>query len=118
MNLELISTSSITVLNPVTFIINKQVQIAEIGIIIELVIKSKKSRILKPSGLIKSNTPKPREQGIPKIRIPAKIIAQHFFLERLNWSWITDTQHSINEIADVKAANRTNKKNTIPIRCV
>lgn len=35
--------------------------------------------MLKPSGLIKSSTPKPREQGIPKIRMPAKIIVQHFF---------------------------------------
>lgn len=79
LNLELYSTSSITVLNPVTFIINKHVQAAEIGIIIELVIKSKKSRMLKPRGEIKSKTPKPNEQGIPKMHITVKIIIQHFF---------------------------------------
>lgn len=81
LNLELYSTSSTTVFNPVTLMINKQVQAEEIGIMIEFVIKSKKSKIDKPSGAIKSNMPNPREHGIPKITIIPKIIKQHFFLE-------------------------------------
>lgn len=86
LNLELYSTSSITVLKPVTFMINKHVHAAEIGIIIEFVIKSKKSRILIPSGVMKSNNPNPSEHGIPRIHIPAKMILQHFFLDRLKRS--------------------------------
>ena len=64
MNLELYSTSSVTVLKPVTLMISRHVQAAEIGIMIEFVIKSKKSRILKPSGVMKSKTPNPSEMCI------------------------------------------------------
>ena len=49
---------------------------------IEFVIKSKKSRILKPSGVMKSKTPNPSEHGIPNKAIPPKIRTQHFFLEK------------------------------------
>ena len=39
-----------------------------------------------------------------------------FFLEICNCSINVATEHSINEIADVKAANKTSKKNTRPIK--
>ena len=82
MNLELYSTSSVTVLKPVTLMISRHVQAAEIGIMIEFVIKSKKSRILKPSGVMKSKTPNQSEHGILNKAIPPKIRTQNFFLEQ------------------------------------
>ena len=56
------------------------VAIAAIGIIMEFVKKSKKSRIDMPNIFTKSRALNPNAQAVPNTRIMTAMSAQHFFL--------------------------------------
>lgn len=113
-NAEEYSTSSTIFFKPTARIINKQVERAAKGIIIELVRKSKKSRNAIPKICTKSNVPYPNDDAVPTNAMTTPISKQH--LGRLQWSSSSkeDTLVSIKEIALVKAANRNIRKKAMP----
>ena len=65
--------------NPITFTIKIQVHKAAIGIMTELLKKSKKSRIVIPRGVTKSQMPKPKAHAVPTTKVTIPMIRIHFF---------------------------------------
>ena len=108
------STSSETyaglTINPISI----DVMSATTGIIILLLIKSKKSRIDFPRIVKLESTPKPSDDGIAIRNENIITNRQAGVLLILNFSMIIETMVSISEIADVSAAKRTSRKNTSP----
>ena len=107
---EDISTSSAIFLNPTILIIRIQVERAAIGIIIEFVKKSKKSKNDIPNIFTKSKTPYPSDDAEPITSITTTIKRELFLRLNFNSSEIVATLASIMEIALVKAASKTSKK--------
>ena len=88
---------------------------ATTGIKMELLIKSKKSKIDMPNGLILDQSPKPREDGIPSRTLTPKVRNAALRRDRLVLSRMMETTVSIREIEEVKAANNTRRKKIAPI---
>ena len=93
---------------------NIQVKNATIGIIILLLIKSKKSKNCKPKILTSAHIPLPSEEGSPKAKLNKNTIKQVILRFHLNLSQTMDTMVSIKEIDEVNAANKTKTKKTQP----
>ena len=113
---EDISTYSEIFLNPTILIIRIQVERAAIGIIIEFVKKSKKSKNDIPKIFTKSKTPYPSDDAEPITSITTTIKRELFLRLNFNSSEIVATLASIMEIALVKAASKTSKKKVIPAK--
>ena len=62
-----------------------------------------------------AKVPYPRAESVPKIIEPIKTISKVLFLESPVLSFTIETTVSISEIEEVRAANRTNTKNKVPI---
>ena len=90
---------------------------APIGIMIELVIKSKKSKKSIPNKVTEDNGPKPKEERLPKRTIIPATNKEDLVREKDNSSSMVDTALSAKAIDEVSAANKTNKKNKIPAPC-
>ena len=103
-------TSSCIELTPITYATNIQVSNAHIGISIEFVAKSIKSRIVIPPKVALSQTLYPKIGGIPnrKEPIPAQIVV--LFLSQPKRSQSEETIASIIEMEEVSAASRTSMK--------
>ena len=99
----------------ITYPTKMQVRNATIGIRTLLLIKSKKSKMDIPNGLMKSQAPNPREDGIPMSTMPINTIRQVMRRFQWNLSCKIETTVSIREMEEVRAANNTNKKNAEPI---
>ena len=91
-----------------------QVIRATIGISTLLLMKSHASRMDMPSGLMKSQTPKPREDGIPINITYTKTMIQVILRPHLNLSIKIETIVSISEIEEVNAAKKTSRKKMAP----
>ena len=88
---------------------------ATIGISTLLLTKSNISRIESPPMLMKTQTPKPSDEGIPKTTQPMKTAIQVKRLPQPNLSLKMDTTVYIREMEDVSAAKNTIMKNTAPM---
>ena len=95
--------------------IKRQVASAAIGIITELVRKSKKSRNCIPMIFTKPSGPYPREERVPRRIMITPTITVAFFLCHLSSSWKVDTALSVRAIELVRAAHSTSTKNRIPM---
>ena len=85
------------------------------GIRMLLLSTSNISRMDRPLMAIPLQTPKPREEGTPRIRHSTNTNRQVFFRPQPNLSTKIDTMVSIKEMEEVRAANSTSTKNTAPI---
>lgn len=106
--------SSTTLPTPAFFMINRQVLRAAMGIKMELVRKSKKSRMDMPNGCTALQTLYPKAQAVPRRSMITPISIQPLALDHPNWSIKVDTPLSIKEMELVSAANNTIRKNRIP----
>ena len=99
---------------PTTRDTSRQVAIAAIGIMTELVRKSKKSRNCMPSTVTPASGPYPRLDSVPSATMmtPTSTVA----LRRLqpSSSWNVETALSVSAMELVTAANNTSKKNSTP----
>ena len=93
---------------------NIHVRKAVIGISTLLLTKSKKSRNERFIIVISLQRPNPNDDGRPKIIHPINTNMHVSLLSSLNLSQNTDTTVSIREIDEVRAAKRTNTKNSKP----
>ena len=90
------------------------VKIARIGIITLFEMKSKKSRLLIPSGAIPEQIPCHNDDGIPNTNVKIVTAIQAFFLPQPVLSRRIETIVSIKEIEEVRAAKNTNTKKAVP----
>ena len=110
------ATTSSSIFSTPTFLeIKRQVASAAIGIITELVRKSKKSRNCIPMIFTKPSGPYPREERVPRRIMITPTITVAFFLCHLSSSWKVDTALSVRAIELVRAAHSTSTKNRIPM---
>ena len=107
-------TSSSIFSTPMTLEISRQVAKAAIGIITELVRKSKKSRNCIPMIFTKASGPYPREDKLPRRIIITPTMTVAFLRCHLSSSWKVDTALSVRAMELVSAAHNTSKKNRIP----
>ena len=99
---------------PITLDTRRQVAIAAIGIITELVRKSKKSRNCIPIIFTNPSGPYPREERLPRIIMMTPTRTVDFLRLHFSSSWKVETALSVRAIELVSAAQSTRTKNRIP----
>ena len=100
---------------PMTLDTSRQVAIAAIGIMTELVRKSKKSRNCIPITVMSASGPYPRQESVPRKIMITVIKTVAFFRLQCSSSSKVDTALSVRAMELVTAANRTRRKNRIPV---
>ena len=100
---------------PMTLDTSRQVAIAAIGIMTELVRKSKKSRNCIPITVMPASGPYPRQESVPRKIMTTVIKTVAFFRLQCSSSSKVDTALSVRAMELVTAANRTRRKNRIPV---
>ena len=88
---------------------------AAMGIMTELVRKSKKSRNGIPMMVIKESGPYPRQDSVPRATMTTAMIVVHLKRLHLNSSARVDTALSVSAMELVSAANSTSVKNRMPM---
>ena len=108
--------SSSTASSPIARTTYRHMKIAAMGIITELVMKSKKSRNCIPMIFTSAHGPYPMQDRVPRATMMTPITTVESFRFHPSSSSKVDTAASVRAMADVSAAKNTSRKNRNPIR--